>query len=815
MLATPNRNRISQHILLIALLSMAMSPALHAQQNSPSTATKSAEFDAETDQKIAEIYLQAYKLNREADSYAKEKNWRQAISKAQQAERTLAGIVRDYPLWRQNLIAMRRRIIARSITEYREATQDPTVGVTRDPNAHAGLPANPEQAKQLQHTPRINYDTQNPDVVPGVITDNQQLYNELVRTKDELRRLAEAYKTLRTNYESAEKQRQVSQYNNEMNKERYEELKKNIESERLAGNKVVSSLNEQLLALEEKLRLSEQARQEAEQRADQLHLDLENLKVEHEQVLQERDSLSMENERLKEIIELNSPEKIKSLLDQNISLSTQLEAANKNIEELQAQLMSQSDEQSVLHQQLAIAREEVNQLNQQMAQIYDENRGYRRRISDLNELTQNLEAELDAQSKKPTMDPAMQEENELLRNIISKQKRTIKAQEDARRLLIDTYKKIQNEDPAILEALAKLNDASSMDLTEVENQLIEAVTGIKSEPSQSSQAIREGLEVEALAKGADKAFKAQRFTAAEQLYRTLIDSQPDHLAGLINFSTILLYRNKNEEAITHLDRACRLNPNLALSYFMRATANYRLNQLDKAAQDFMQTLQLDPANANAFFYLANIEGLSGNHELALKHLAAALKLNPQLCDAHYNMARLYIDMGQLADAARAYDRAIHSGAEPDPELEAYLRANNAAESQVGVDLIAESNPQAIAEELELGKQEKLQRAASMKREQIQTLILDKAPISELLPLVTAPLQAAPTPSPAGQGHKLAEENFSTNKIKVKGKSKELRVKNSQEEKPRLRLRGAPLPSATADEKAESTEKTDKNHKKEE
>ncbi len=816
-------SRVCHRYILIGLLSLVSIPLLSAQTLSTNTRTNSLS-QQESEQEIAERYLSAYRLNKESEDAALKNNWRLAIQKAQQAERILAAIVRDHPLWRQKLVQMRRKLIAQNIAQYREKAKNTSIGVVRDPNVSQPIPSHLEQgpidadalnldAKAPKPQP-ADYSvaptletepTKTPDITPGLIANNKQLYNELMRTKEELRRMAEAYKTLRQQHDEAQKSLSVANYNHNLYKERYDELKASIEVERKAGNEVVKSLNQQLLDLEEKYRLSELARQEAVERADKLNDELGQLQIEHERVVKERDSLSEENARLREIVELNSPEKIKSLLDQNISLSTQLDAANQKIEQLNAQLVAQGDENSVLAQQLEAARGEAERLNQEIARIYDENRGYRRRISELNKLTQDLESDLQEQQDRPLIDPAIEEENELLRSIVEKQKRTIKSQQEARHVLIETYMQLKNQDPALVEALQKLDEESSIDLTELEDALIKAVAQ-KTDPAddehhaqaaaESREAIRAGLELEALANGAAKAFKNQRYTAAEQLYRTLVEANPDHLAGLINFGTILLYRNKCEEALQYLERARRLAPDLAIACFMSGTARYRLNQLAEATQDFIRTLDLDPANADAFFYLANIEGLNGEHELALQHFAAALKLNPKLADAHYNMAHIYIEMGQLANAARSYDRAVHAGSQPDLELEAYLRANNAGEGTLGADLVNEVQPLEVVQELRISEEIKQREVTAEKKQKYQELLEADGSVADLTQAIAVEVKAAPTPSPASMGHELEQSAFSTKTVRVKipksrkTKKVKLRVKKTPEME--LRLRGGVL-----------------------
>ena len=324
-----------------------------------------------------------------------------------------------------------------------------------------------------------------------------------------------------------------------------------------------------------------------------------------------------------------------------------------------------------------------------MSALYEENMGYRRRVSDLTDRLNALEADLNEQAKKPVADPALAEENRLLREVIEKQRRTLSMQNQGLQLLMDTYRKMKEQRPEVVEAMQKLEDESNPGLSDADRRLLEAVKAGRD----GGDAVREGLQAETLADLAAKAFTKGRFTAAEQMYRTLYDLQPDHVAGLVNLGTILLYRNKCEEAVSYLEKATRLAPDLAIAAFQSGVAYYRLDRMEEARVMFRRTIELDPANAEAFFYLANIEGITNGAETALKYYAAAVKLRPDLGDAHYNMARLYAEMNRIPDAARAYDRAVRNGALPDPEFENYLRSHPDTAKAPGADLVEAVKPE--------------------------------------------------------------------------------------------------------------------------
>jgi len=804
---------------LLSLLAITAAAPLGAQQwgeNRSSSQSSALRLSEEYEADITELYLQVFRLSRESEQFAGQKSWRSAMRKAKDAEMILARIVRDHPRWRPNLVDMRRKIIAKNLESYRKFAKDETVGSARNLKGIIARPFDPERTawsvnpnESLGNADNVagNVENKNLDVIPGAIENNRDMYNELMRTREELRRMANAYNVLRKNHRKAQQELIVTKMNYDIDKKRHNNLKLNIEIERKAGNHVVSALTEQLASLEAKFKTSQQARILAETRAENLEISLSKLEQDHSLVLRERDALKTENARLREIVELNSPEKIKALLDQNITLSSQLKQAQTRVDELNSQLSSHGDEQDVLLVQLQEARGETARLQMEIERLYDENLGYRRRIAELNERTNELERDLEILSAKPTMDPAMKEENQVLRGIVTKQKRTLKAQEDARKLLIDTYKHIKNQDPQLLAALDELDAQSSLDLTELENALITAVQSADANGDADADAsareslagLRQGLEVEALTSGAFKAFQARRYTAAEQLYRTLVDANPDNLAGLVNLATILVYRNKCADAIPLLERAERLSPELPVIVFMRAVAHYQINQLDEAERFFKRSLELNPASADSFFYLANIESVKGMHEQALKHLAATLKLKPSFSDAHYNMSRIYIEMDKLPEAARAYDRSIHGGSQPDIELEQYIATHLDKSLKAGEDIIATIEPQAEVAKisLELATVEKVSADGKDKAEENPDEKDREGRVKEnflsMQKEVEQTVKKVSMLSPAEGGHKHSANRFGTQRVKVGTKSVKLRVKKGINL--RLRKRGGVLPSA--------------------
>lgn len=685
-----------RHSLLITALMLAGTAAdLRAQSSVRASGSGSASQGANTRsvqqrgsrelrEDPGQLYLTAYRLCRESENLAARKSYNNALLKGRQAEKVLARIVRDHPDWKPNLVAARRKLLADNMELYRTRSREARVPTGREPGSPIAT-----DVPLDDRVPTMIDSNYRPIELPDYDSTDKRLYNALARAQEECRRMAVAYKELSSKYDEVQKRLNTSEVEGQMYKSRYDALQKQIASEREAGNRVVDSLSRQLADMEAMYQASEQARREAEARVAELEQELTDTREQLARVTQERDALRAENEQLRAIVELNSPEKTKALLDQNLTLAEQLKRAEQHVAELEAQIGSSADQNTVLSRQLDTARAEADRIRDEMSALYEENMGYRRRVSDLTDRLNALEADLNEQAKKPVADPALAEENRLLREVIEKQRRTLSMQNQGLQLLMDTYRKMKEQRPEVVEAMQKLEDESNPGLSDADRRLLEAVKAGRD----GGDAVREGLQAETLADLAAKAFTKGRFTAAEQMYRTLYDLQPDHVAGLVNLGTILLYRNKCEEAVSYLEKATRLAPDLAIAAFQSGVAYYRLDRMEEARVMFRRTIELDPANAEAFFYLANIEGITNGAETALKYYAAAVKLRPDLGDAHYNMARLYAEMNRIPDAARAYDRAVRNGALPDPEFENYLRSHPDTAKAPGADLVEAVKPE--------------------------------------------------------------------------------------------------------------------------
>lgn len=102
----------------------------------------------------------------------------------------------------------------------------------------------------------------------------------------------------------------------------------------------------------------------------------------------------------------------------------------------------------------------------------DENIGYRKRITEMMTKLINADVELSKLSEHPEKSPLLTEEVKLMRSIIAKQSRILSIQDQSRSLLISTYMREFQQNPATADIAALLGNREIIKLTPAEQQIV-------------------------------------------------------------------------------------------------------------------------------------------------------------------------------------------------------------------------------------------------------------------------------------------------------------------------------------------------------
>lgn len=748
----------------------------------------------------ADMYLEALKLVTKAADLVEKRDYMGAIRLTEQAEDKFGRLVKAYPQWKPNMLQTRRQLNRENLNQWQKLAQQQAAAAPSAPGLELERPAAaprprtrpkpniplPPGYKGVEFPHRAGAPLVNtipsysaaPGAAPEVVESNYERIRRLLdKTTMKNKALAQALKRTRKEQEDLLAKLAVASAGESVYRDELLKVRKQMDDERKTSNKLLTTLTRRVEELEQTVAtLSREKTQYLEQIAS-LQLQLKEHQDKLAQVTNDRDALQKERDQLAALVELNSPDKTKNLLDRNLTLAALLKDAQEKIAALETAKSDSEEQRKANLKALEEARGESADLKQKLIAIRDENIGYRKRITELNTKLINADVELSKMEANPEKSPLLLEENQLLRSTIAKQLRILSVQDQSRSLLISTYKRLHQENPDTAEIAALMDNEEAIKLTPAEKQIVNAIASdnkinipltdqqkekinklalaLSAERDKAAQLAREleqarsqtktkaaksakndkareetlastrkaleqknlqveeltrqmdelktrfaeqarlaaisagaitpeqektlnrnmettvrrKLEAEALGQGAAEAFAKKRYAAAEQLYRTLLDFQPAHVPALVNLGTILLQRNKAEEAMEYLKKATELDASSSPAWFMMGVAQYRSGQDQHAIASLTETVRLDPANALALLYLGNLETSAGNYEKAVVHFENALKIQPESPDAHFNLAWTYSRLGRTAQARKSYDAAIRCGGLPDSDLE--------------------------------------------------------------------------------------------------------------------------------------------------
>lgn len=134
--------------------------------------------------------------------------------------------------------------------------------------------------------------------------------------------------------------------------------------------------------------------------------------------------------------------------------------------------------------------------------------------------------------------------------------------------------------------------------------------------------------------------------------RKLLGEHRRHVVLHRDLGRLSTLAGNEEEALTHLEAAARLRPEDPRLHVFRALGLYRFGQFDRAVEELRLALELDPANASAWYNLGLAEVARGRIEPALAALEKAVTLNGRDILALNNLA--YLQLTEKDDPERAW-----------------------------------------------------------------------------------------------------------------------------------------------------------------
>jgi septal ring factor EnvC (AmiA/AmiB activator) len=748
-------------ILLAGLLAFSAPGALRAQSDDPS-----------------ELFLKAYMTAQQGEKLEHENQYKAALAKYRFAGSLLEELRKTHGDWQPAIVDYRSRKVSESILRVQEraTTQsDLATGPTPLPGAAPVLPeqsssvepqveiiaprqpeSRPEVAAQPPPPPAAApAATAPPQTRPQPTPDDAAIRTATRKLQGRVDQLQSELEKSRKEFTAAEKDKdslsgklqdtssKLQKAEGELQKSQEAEkkirdqladaqssLKKVQATPGAADTKAQEALRAEIAQLKKALASVEEGRGTAEKERDAANGKAAEAEKQIVAVTKERDEAtakaadtgkqiaSVTKERDQALNQLkgmkDAQQRVEALVTENSDLKQKLADAEKTVRDLGA-------DKPEKEKALADVRHQIDSLQQQLLASQKQNKDYEATVADLRS---QLE-EAGSQLQKARLAGANAEEtarlvkeNEILRNIVVRERQEEARREQAKKLMFAEFDKLKvksdtlNEQIELLaQPVTKLTDeelallrqpvvsisdtnpaamkasftfakktTNSVRVTGPageENSTADNNIAASSPPAPGRENFKPAVpdELVPLAREAKDDFEKGKYRTAEKVYQQILTKSPNNLYSLSNLGVVYFRTGKLKAAELTLKKAVMLAPKDEFSRTTLGIVYYRQSKFDDALNELTRALAINPKSATAHNYLGITASQKGWQEAAEKEMLEAINDNPEYADAHFNLAVIYATAQPPSKelAKKHYTRATSLGADPDPSLEKLLR----------------------------------------------------------------------------------------------------------------------------------------------
>jgi tetratricopeptide (TPR) repeat protein len=139
---------------------------------------------------------------------------------------------------------------------------------------------------------------------------------------------------------------------------------------------------------------------------------------------------------------------------------------------------------------------------------------------------------------------------------------------------------------------------------------------------------------------------------AEYAFTRVTEADPDYADGWLNIARALIQEGETEAAKPYLDKALKLNPNLARIYFFRAMAEKADGNYDAALASLGRAASMYPRDRVVQNQIGRLNFLKRDFAKAAQAFQQVLAIDPEDVQAHYNLMLCYRGLGDGEKAKR-------------------------------------------------------------------------------------------------------------------------------------------------------------------
>jgi Flp pilus assembly protein TadD len=659
----------------------------------------------------SEIFLKAYLSAQQGEKLERQDRFKTALAKYRFAGSLIEELRKLHAQWQPAVVEYRGRKISEAILRLQERiTRQTQLNASASPLPDIALAAPESDAwsepgpEALAPQPSETVSRRSRDTAIKGVTKN---------LRDKVAELQAALDKTRGDLETAQKEKDVVDTRLKETNSKLERTQNDLDN----AKKSESQVRDQLVQLQESVRASQgsESTSDTEQQqlraevmqlkgavaaADQARLTAEKQRDDTQAKFAEANNhmVALEHERDNALSQLKSAkeseQRFQSLLAEKNHLQQRLAAAEEKVRKL-----SEGDPKS--SEKLAEMEQQMARLQQQLAETQNRNYYLAARAAELDVELEHASTELQAAKlagANGEETSQLAKENELLRNIVVRERQEEARRDEARKLVLAELDRLKVRSDLLNKQIEFLAQPVTKLSTEELALFRQPVVSISNEqpgvfkasfvfekkstaaPGKSSAmatSTPKALpnELQEVARAARKNVEQGKYRTAEKQYQTILAKDPKNLDALSNLGVVYFRTGKIRSAESTLKKVLAIAPNDDFVLTTLGIVHYRQSRFDEALKELRKAIEINPNSATAHNYLGITASQKGRQQEAEKEMLQAIAKDPNYADAHFNLAVILISTQPSSRelAREHYARATALGTQPSPSLERLLQ----------------------------------------------------------------------------------------------------------------------------------------------
>ena len=659
----------------------------------------------------SEIFLKAYLSAQQGEKLEHQDQFKTALAKYRFAGSLIEELRKSHAQWQPAVVEYRGRKISEAILRLQERiTRQTELNASANPLPDIA-PAAPESDAWSEPGPEALAPQSN-----GTVSERSQDTSTKTATKNldnKVAKLQAALDKARGDLDTARKEKEVVDTRLKETNSKLEQAQNELDQ----AKKSEDQARDQLAQIQESVKASQSSERNGDKEQEQLRAEVAQLKG----AVAAADQARVTAEKQRD----DTQAKFAEASNHIIALERERDDALsqlKSAKESEKRLESLVAEKNALQQKLAIAEEEVRKLSEgdpktteklaemerQMAQLQQQftetqNRNYylAARAAELDVELEHASTELQAAKlagANSEDSSRLARENELLRNIVVRERQEEARRDDARKLVLAELDRLKVRSDLLNKEIEFLAQPVTRLTTEELALFRQPVVSISKdkpgalkmsfvfEKNSNADVGKSGAtetaapkalppEVEDVAIAARKNLVQGKYRTAEKQYQTVLAQDPKNLDVLSNLGVVYFRTGKIRSAESMLKKALAIAPNDDFVLTTLGIVHYRQSKFDEALKELRKAIEINPNSATAHNYLGITASQKGRQQEAEKEMLQAIAKDPDYADAHFNLAVILITTQPSSRelAREHYARATALGTQPSPSLERLLQ----------------------------------------------------------------------------------------------------------------------------------------------